>query len=388
MAVIKAINSKGSVGGVVKYVADKNKTSEELMYGKDCSSNPDKAIADMTMTKELYNKDDGRQYKHFVQSFNPKDKITPEKAHEIGKEWAEKTFKGYEVFVATHTDKAHMHNHFIVNAVNFETGEKYRQSTADLARYKELSNKLCEREGLTPTEPNKTTLTSFNNKKYKAIEKGMEGDYKSYMLDLWKNVNSSMKKATNKDQFIESMKEKGYGVNWSDTRKHITFETPEGKKVRNSNLAKTFKNDKFTKEGLLNEFGRNGERDRNQGGKPTVAVEFRPSDRNIEQDIKQANEPIRGGTYESGEYGAEKTTSELYDKLREIRSIGDEYSPDARADARERADRVERELKERAEQLARERIEHQQSELAKSTRVTEQQPNIKPKLKRSHEHGR
>lgn len=264
MAVIKAINSKSSVSNIINYVADKNKTSEELMHGKDCSSNSEQAIEDMKMTKEIYNKEDGRQYKHFVQSFNPKDNITPEKAHEIGKEWAEKNFKGYEVFMATHTDKDHIHNHFIVNTVNFETGEKYRQSRADLERYKEISNKICEREGLTPPEPNKNALTSFDNKKYRALEKGAEGNYKSYMLDLWKNVNSSMKQATNKEQFIESMKQKGYEVNWSDTRKHITFTTPEGKKVRNSNLSKTFKNEKFTKEGLENEFRRNGEKLREQ----------------------------------------------------------------------------------------------------------------------------
>ena len=265
MAVIKAINSKSSVSKIINYVADKDKTNENLMYGKDCSSNSDQAIEDMKMTKKLYKKEDGRKYKHFVQSFNPKDNIAHEKAHEIGKEWAEKNFKGHEVFVATHTDKSHIHNHFIVNTVNFETGEKYRQSKADLERYKELSNKICEREGLTPTEPNKTTLTSFNNKKYKALEKGMEGNYRSYMLDLWKNVNSSMKNATSKDQFIDSMKQKGYGVKWSDTRKYITFTPPKGKPIRSSNLADTFKNDKFTKEGLLDEFNRNGERIRDKG---------------------------------------------------------------------------------------------------------------------------
>lgn len=265
MAVIKAINSKSSVSKIINYVADRNKTSEELMYGKDCSSNSVQAIQDMKMTKEIYNKEDGRQYKHFVQSFNPKDDITPQKAYEIGKEWSEKNFNGYEVFMATHTDKEHIHNHFIVNTVNFETGEKYRQSIADLERYKETSNKICEREGLTPTELNKKVLTSFNNKKYKALERCVEGNYKSYMMDLWKNINSSVKQATNRDQFIGSMKQKGYEVNWSDTRKYITFTTPEGQKVRNSNLAKTFKNEKFTKEGLENEFRRNREESRRSG---------------------------------------------------------------------------------------------------------------------------
>lgn len=260
MAVIKAINSKSSVSSVINYVADKDKTSEELMYGKDCSSNPNQAIDDMKMTKELYNKEDGRQYKHFVQSFDPKDNITPDKANQLGREWAEKNFKGYEVFIATHKDKDHIHNHFVVNSVNFEDGRKLVYDNKQLAEFKKVNDLICEREGLHITEPKKDVLTSFNTQKYKALEKGAEGTYKSYMLDLWKNVNSSMKKATSKEQFIQSMNQKGYQVNWSDTRKYITFETPEGKKVRNNNLEKTFKNDKFSKEGLLNEFNRNGER--------------------------------------------------------------------------------------------------------------------------------
>lgn len=260
MAIIKAINSKSSISKIINYVADKEKTTDELMYGKDCSAEPKQAIEDMTMTKELYNKDAGRQYKHFVQSFSPEDDISPEKANRIGREWAEKAFKGYEVFIATHTDKDHIHNHFIVNSVNFENGEKYRQSKADLQKYKEISDKICEREGLSLSEPKKDVLTSFNTKKYKSLEKGLQGQYKSYMLDLWTNVNASMQKATSKEQFVSLMNDKGYQVNWSNSRKNITYTTPENKRVRDSNLAKTFKNENLLKENLLKEFSRNAEK--------------------------------------------------------------------------------------------------------------------------------
>lgn len=258
MAVIKAINSKSSVGSLINYVADKDKTSEVLMYGKDCSSNPNQAIDDMKMTKEIYNKEHGRQYKHFVQSFDPKDKITPEKANLIGREWAEKNFKGYEVFIATHKDKKHIHNHFVVNSVNFEDGRKLVYDNKQLAEFKKVNDLLCEREGLHITEPKKDVLTSFNSKKYKALEKGYKTDYKSHLFELWRNVKSSCERATSKEQFIENMKEKGYGVTWKDTRKYVTFTPPEGKPVRDETLAKTFKNENLTKEGLLNEFERNG----------------------------------------------------------------------------------------------------------------------------------
>lgn len=260
MAIIKAINSKSSIKSIMNYVSNDKKTSEELMTGLNCSSNAKLAIEEMKATKELYNKESGRQYKHFVQSFDPNDKLDPIKANKIGIEWAEKTFKGYEVFVATHTDKGHLHNHFVVNSVNLETGEKLNYSNKKLKEFKEISNEICQREGLNITRPNKESLTAFNSKKYKAMERGLEGDYKSYLIDLWKNVNLASKKAVSKDDFIKSMEQKDYKVNWIDTRKNITFITPEGKKVRDSNLAKTFKNDKLTKGGLLNEFSKNGAR--------------------------------------------------------------------------------------------------------------------------------
>lgn len=259
MAIIKAINSKSSVSHIVNYVADKNKTTDELMYGKDCSSNPDQAIEDMKMTKELYNKEDGRQYKHFVQSFDPQDNITPQKANEIGKEWAEKNFKGYEVFIATHTDKDHMHNHFVVNTVNFETGEKYRQSKADLNKYKEVSDKICEREGLTKTPSKSKEITTFDSKKYKAIEHGMEGTKKSYLVEIGKTVEKNVEISSSKEEFIKNMEKEGYKVKWSDTAKNITYEDKEGHKVRSSNLEKTFKQENFNKEQMIKKFEQNKE---------------------------------------------------------------------------------------------------------------------------------
>lgn len=259
MAIIKAINSKSSVSHIVNYVSDKNKTSEELMYGKDCSSNPTNAIEDMKTTKELYNKEGGRQYKHFVQSFNPKDNITPEKAQEIGVEWAEKNFKGYEVFLATHTDKDHLHNHFVVNTVNFETGEKYRYSKADLNKYKEISDKICEREGLTKTPSKSKDITTFNSKKYKAIAHGMEGTKKSYLIEIGKTVEKNIEISSSKQNFINNMERDGYKVKWSDTAKNVTYEDKEGHKVRSSNLEKTFKEEKFNKEQMLKQFQQNKE---------------------------------------------------------------------------------------------------------------------------------
>jgi hypothetical protein len=259
MAVIKAVNSKASIGKAINYVTKKEKTEERLISGKDC--NPRTAIDEMKATKEQWGKTEGRQYAHLVQSFNPEDKVTPKQAHEIGRKFIESNekFKGHEVVIATHVDKGHVHNHFIINSVNFQNGKKLHTTKKELQQLKERSNELSREHGLSvPTRGD--NITTFDQKKYRAIEKGAKGQDKSYLLDTARNVSQSLKKATDRESFIKDMESKGYKVNWKDTRKHITFTTPEGKKVRNSNLEKTFKEHKFSKEGMENEIQRNRER--------------------------------------------------------------------------------------------------------------------------------
>lgn len=285
MAIVKVTNSKAGIGKAINYVTQEEKTEEKLISGINCT--PETALDEMNATKEQFRKTEGRQYAHYVHSFKPGENIDHEQAHKLALELSEKQFKGYEVLVATHKDKNHIHSHIIVNSVSYEDGRKLHSSKKDLAEVKELSNKICEREGLSITEPQKDALTSFNAKKYKSLEKGVEGGYRSYVLDLWKDVNSSMKKATSKEQFIQSMNQKGYEVKWSDSRKYITYVPPKGKPIRDSNLAKTFKNEKLSKEGLLNEFNRNRERFREQGN-------------NISRDERERSHGEQGATSTNG----------------------------------------------------------------------------------------
>lgn len=250
MAIIKAVNSKANIGKAVDYVTKEEKTEEKLISGKDCI--PQTAKQEMQFTKEQWGKTTGRQYKHYVQSFNPKDKITPKKAHEIGREFAEnEKFKGHEVLIATHIDKGHIHNHFIINSVNFENGNKYQETKKDLELLKEKSNELSKENNLTiPTKGDK--ITSYNQKKYKVIEKDIKGEGRSAILQTGDDIKSTLEKATSKEEFIKTMEGKGYKVEWKDTRKHITFTTPDGRKFRNTNLEKTLKEDRFSKKTMEN----------------------------------------------------------------------------------------------------------------------------------------
>ena len=90
MAVIKTTNPKVStLKQGIKYITNPEKT--ELITGKDCTA--ETALEEMQTTKELYNKTEGRQYMHFVQSFKPDDPLDPAKAHQIGLEMADKRLK-------------------------------------------------------------------------------------------------------------------------------------------------------------------------------------------------------------------------------------------------------------------------------------------------------
>lgn len=255
MAVIKATNSKtgGNLKKIIAYVTKEEKTEDKYISGQNC--NPETALEEMQATKERFSKVDGREYKHFVQSFKPGE-VTAEKAHQIALEWSEKHFKGHEVLIATHEDKKHTHTHFIVNSVNFENGKKLQQSKEDLKEMKLSSDRICEREGLSVITEKSKEITTFSQDKYKAIEKAIEGDYKSYVVNTALAVNKALNVSTSREEFIKNMDSQGYSVKWTDTNKNVTFTNSEGEKVRLSNLQKTFKDERYSKEGLENEFAR------------------------------------------------------------------------------------------------------------------------------------
>lgn len=260
MAVIKAVNSKASIGKALDYVTKEEKTEERLISGKDC--NPETVKDEMKMTKEQWGKTEGRQYKHYVQSFLPEDKVTPKLAHEIGNKFAQnEKFKGHEVLITTHVDKGHIHNHFIVNSVNFENGKKYNENKKDLLKLKEISNEQSKEHNLTiPTKGDK--ITTFNQKKYNAFEKDVKGEKESYFLKTCKDVRKTLNVATSKEEFTKIMESKGYELKYWDDRKtkNITFTTPEGKKITDTNIHNTSKLiPKLSKGEMENEFKRNRE---------------------------------------------------------------------------------------------------------------------------------
>ena len=243
MAVIKRIASKATPKKIVSYLTQEEKTEEKLIGGKDCD--PDNVVNDFNMTQELYGKTGGVKYHHIIQSFSPEDNITPEKAHEIGKELAESQFKEFEVFVVTHKDKDHIHNHLVVNSVSFENGLKYNASNKSLWDIKRESNRLCERENLKTLD-----LDHKAEKRISSAEKRIMDRGQIPWKDELRQIIDIARERTKDLQSFREFLEKNFEIETRVTKNSISYKHPDhGKAIRGRSLG-----DKYNKEELENEF--------------------------------------------------------------------------------------------------------------------------------------
>lgn len=247
MAVIDFINAENKtyqgMQRAINYILNPSKTSDELVGGHNCDF--ENAYFEFAANKEHYHKENGRQFIHFVQSFAPYEKVTPEMVREIGNKLMKADlFKGFQVVSATHTDKDHLHTHFIIDTVNKETGLKWKQSREALQQIKDYSDKLCRENGLQIVAGSNGSYEKRGQ--FRSKEKGQSWKYELYLT-----VNECMRNSTSKEHFVSNMKSLGYDVNWTEERKYITFTNPEGKKCRNRKL---YPPERFTKENLLKTF--------------------------------------------------------------------------------------------------------------------------------------
>jgi len=223
----------------LKYITNSKKTDGHLITAIGCEK--DSAYYEMIAVKRAYGKDTGRQFIHFVQSFAPYDKVTPEIAHEIAVKLSDK-LEGFQMEMATHTDTEHIHTHFIVNTVNYETGLKWKKSAKDLQDLKDYSDQLCREYGLIITHKQKDAYKKGGE--FRAEQQGQ-----SWKHELYLAASHCLKNSSSKDEFINNMTKLGYKVLWTEERKYITFTSPDGKKCRNKKLG-----EKFTKENMEKTF--------------------------------------------------------------------------------------------------------------------------------------
>ena len=233
---------------VLNYVSRKEKTvSEDKRFVTGVSCSPETALDEMTATKNLYHKPDGRLYYHLVQSFPSGYEIDPELAHKIAVELAEKAFGKYEVVVATHIDREHIHSHFVFNSVSFEDGKKYHSNKESVEQLMKLSDEICQKYGVhvLDTPKKKMNRDYLSDSEYRSARRG-----ESFKWELMNVINQVMKQAKTKKQFCYMMKRQGYGVRWEDNRKYITYTCPNGRRCRDNKLH----GERYRKENMEYEF--------------------------------------------------------------------------------------------------------------------------------------
>ena len=240
--------------GCIRYCVQEKKTVDEngrqYIGGVNCLGRH--AYEEFMATKNLYGKASGTYFYQYVQSFLPGEIQSYEEAHRIGLEFAGKSFPGYEVLVATHLD-AHddsgvqrVHNHFIVNSVSFEDGRKIHFTPNTLQELRKISDDICRDHGLSVLPPSeRRNGQGIGTREYRATMRG-EG----WKLQLINDIDAVMTQAGDRREFCDILASVGYTVNWTDTRKYITFTCPNGRKVRDNKLH----DNKYTKENLEDEF--------------------------------------------------------------------------------------------------------------------------------------
>lgn len=147
MAVTKILARRGGLAQAIAYVVNGDKTEEQVLTdAQGCSIRS--ACFEMQDAKIRWNKTDGVQIYHIIQSFRPGE-ISPELALEIAQEFVREHLPGYQAVIGIHTDREHIHAHIVFNSVNQLTGEKYHSNARSYyQQIRGISDRLCREHGL------------------------------------------------------------------------------------------------------------------------------------------------------------------------------------------------------------------------------------------------
>lgn len=232
-------NTRGKMQKVLEYINNLEKT-EPGLRGGNYLLDPNNAYKEFMLTKEAWGKTDGRMCIHLIQSFDPEEKITPEEAFKIAEEFVQNAkFAGFQISYATHTDRPHIHTHFIINTVNFETGYKWQCSTEELYELREISDQICKEHGY-------SVLPEKRGREKASTQDKAEQSGTSWKKETQMAVDAALDVSSTKAEFIHSMELQGYKILWNH-RKYLLFTTPEGKKIRNNKFDQA---EKYTKDVL------------------------------------------------------------------------------------------------------------------------------------------
>ena len=216
MAVTKIKAIRGTLSKAIAYILNPEKTDEKLLvssYG--CAS--ETAAREFEWTRKIAEQKGMNPVRiiarHVIQSFEIGE-VTPELAHEIGKQFADEILGGkYEYVLTTHIDKDHVHNHLIFNAVDFVDYHAYKSYKRIYYDMREVSDRLCKENGLSVIPPSQNKGMGY--KEYTEAKRGT-----SWKQKLKQTIDRIVITAKDYDDFLRLMQEAGYKIK---TGKYISF---------------------------------------------------------------------------------------------------------------------------------------------------------------------
>ena len=215
----------GSLQEAVDYALNRDKMERDLFEtGLGCATQS--AFVDMRKVKEVWHKLDGVQGFHLVQSFAPGE-ATPELAHQIGLELAERLLGGnYQAVVGTHLNTQCIHNHIVWNSVAMDDGKKYRSNWITYTQeVRAISDELCRKYGLSVIQTENAQKSSQPYAAWIAERNGTP----NWKAPIRQDVDAAIDEAFTWRQFLSALERKGYALHFE--RKHPSL-TPPGKEWR------------------------------------------------------------------------------------------------------------------------------------------------------------
>lgn len=229
--------------------------------------------------RKMWKQDKGILAHHFYQSFPKEDNISPELAHKIGVQWAERCFEGFQVCVVTHVGANFVHNHVVINSCNIATGKKWLDNKSSIKFLRNQSDLICATNNLNildddyKTSRDNVSVDSYHIEEHKKVA--------SWKYPIVEALDIALKTAKTKEDFIRVMNQYGFDVKYRDT--YITISDSKEHKVRTNTLARQF-GEKYYKENIDKVLG------------VTVEGKYAPHDtrsKSIENVVNDATKKLR-----------------------------------------------------------------------------------------------
>ena len=224
-----------SLQAAVDYALNKDKTEQDLF----CSAigcTLDSAFEDMCQIKRMWHKEKGVQGFHLVQSFAAGE-VTPELAHQIGQELADRLLGGrFQVVISTHLNTGHIHNHLVWNSVSIQTGKKYRSNEKSyVTGVRRISDELCRKYHLSVIDTEKSERVARPYVQWLAEQEGKP----TWKTVIQQDVDAAITASLTWKQFLRVLEQQGYTFRFD--RKYMTLKPPgKDRPVRFKTLGKNY----------------------------------------------------------------------------------------------------------------------------------------------------